>query len=154
MPGLLGNAQPLTMTVAVSALFDEPLGPEGGEVHQQTDVASRVMRVFRLSLSCPVHMGLRWAVAGLAPHILLMPGSGEGIALTVIAFLQVRGMTICTHGIPVLISPGPVKCIASRKTLTRIKGKPSLPARAGRSAVPGDSQGLQPATREGYQILL
>src|SRR5699024_9709317 len=94
-------------------------------------------------------MGPARTVTGLTADVDAGPGSMEGISLCNIILLQICGMTVRTHGIPVHGISCPMQPIAVTSILLRIQGKP-LPF----SGIPGNIQNLQLSLSKINQILL
>ncbi|MNB97401.1 hypothetical protein D3C75_446280 [compost metagenome] len=152
---LLTRPQPLSPAVAEGALLHLPLTAEGLEVDGQAVVAVRCLGATPFfMLAGPGQVVLAGAVTGLAADGLLVPGGGEAVALVVVTLVEGGGVAIRAHGVPVLVTPGPVQGIAGGKALARIEGEPTLSALRLGAAVPGQGQGLQAAAGEGDQVLL
>ncbi len=94
------------------------------------------------------------AMAGLATDVDFCPGRCEGIRLHRIVFLQIGGMTLGAHVVPVLFTTGPVQQIVMRNEFVRIQVVPALPTIGATPGIPGDRQRLYMAIRHLNQVLL
>ena len=155
LAGLTAVAQRLAPAVAASALLDFVALLRRVEIDRQPHGggAGCGLRVLPL-LFGPVDMALAGAMAALAAHGHFAPGGGEGVVEWVVAFLQIAGMAIGAHGVPVLVTAGPVQGVIEAEALARIQREPALPALLPGPAVPGDGQALQTAAGAFDQVLL
>ena len=88
-------------------------------------------------------------MTGFAGHIDFAPGRIEAVGLERVILLQVCGVTLGAHVIPVLLAPGPVQHVGMRYFLVGIKVIPTLI-----DYIPGDRQRLQSPIAEADQVLL
>ena len=88
-------------------------------------------------------------VASLTGDVDLRPGGVVAILRGEVALAKVGGVTLGAHVVPVLVGPRPVKRVTVRNRFVGVEVEPLLALR-----VPGDTQGLQPATGEFHQVLL
>ncbi len=100
-------------------------------------------------LISPLHVQGPRAVTCLATHIYLRPGGLIGSAFWVISFLEMRGMAVCTHSIPVLSRFCPVQPVIRTFDIVRRETVPFL-----FFYIPGNIQTLKAAAGKWNQILL
>lgn len=93
-------------------------------------------------------------VARLATDIYLRILCGECPLDLVVVFPDVRGVTIGTHEVPVLIDSGPMKRIFAGYFLCWIEKKPTAATLIARTAIPRDAQSLELASWHLNQVLL
>jgi hypothetical protein len=87
--------------------------------------------------------------ACFAGNVEIGPVGGE-----IVILLQIGRVAVGALVVPGLVAPGPVQSIAGLELLAGVKVEPPLAALLFRPAVPGDTERLQPSTRERDQILL
>ena len=93
-------------------------------------------------------------MTGLAGHIDFGPGRVISPTCSIVVFLQVGGVALGAHEIPILRAPGPVQFILVVDLFIGIQMKPPLPALLFRPAVPDNRKCLQSAAGKLDQILL
>jgi len=97
----------------------------------------------------PGHVLRAGAVARLAGDVDLGPGRMEAAVIGVVVLLQVGGVALGAHTVPVLGAAGPVQPVVRRDVLGRVEVEPTFPF-----GVPGDGQALVPSSWERNQVLL
>ena len=104
--------------------------------------------------SCPLDMARAGAMAGLTGDADVGPGSVVTVFRQSVVLLQVGGVAIGAHEVPVLQWAGPVQDVAVVDLFVGVEMEPPLASRGGGSAVPGDAQGLITSIRKSDEILL
>jgi hypothetical protein len=93
-------------------------------------------------------------VAGLAADAHFRVRGRIGVRGCVVVLLDVRGVAVGAHEVPVLLPPRPVQLVAVVDALAGIEVEPALPALLLRACVPGDRKGLNVAARQLDEVLL
>ncbi len=88
-------------------------------------------------------------MARLASDRHLRPGGPVRIAVRVVALLDVGGVAVGAHPVPVLRSARPVEPVGRRRRAVRVHMEPAL-----LPDVPSGRERLEPSAREGDQVLL
>jgi hypothetical protein len=93
-------------------------------------------------------------MARLARDINFRPPRLVSVELWIIVALQVGGVALRAHVVPVLIHPSPVERVGVRDPLIGIKVKPALPSCFFGTRIPSNGECLQATVGELDQILL
>src|SRR5215813_11545969 len=115
-------------------------GPEGDHEARRPAVAA---------LARPLDVAGAGAVAGLASDVDLAPLALISVRRCLVSLLEVRGVALCAHEVPVLVASRPVQRIVGRELLVGIERKPALSPH-----VPGHGKALESSPGKLHQILL
>ena len=102
----------------------------------------------------PLDMLRSRTVTGFAAHVDFRPVCRIGLAGQIEVLLQIGGMAICTHEVPVEVEPGPVQLVPGLDVLLGVQVEPALSALRFVPAVPGDTECLHLAAGKLHQVLL
>src|SRR5262244_3170329 len=141
--GMLARRDAAPPRVAGGADVDLVARVAGLEGHQQS------RRAAASALARPLDMPGAGAVTGLASHVDLAPLALVAVRSRIVVLLEVRGVALRAHEVPVLVAPRPVQRIVGRELFVGIEGEPALPFH-----VPSHGEALEPPPGEFHQVLL
>ena len=93
-------------------------------------------------------------MTSLTADVYFRPRGLEGFAFHAVVFLQIGGMTLGAHVVPVLFTSGPVQRILVRNEFVRINVVPALATLSTAPGIPDDGQHLYMTIGHLDQILL
>ena len=120
-------------------------GKIGGRGFSRFDLESRLG---------PLDVLGSWSVTGLAGHIHIRPGRVVAESLRIESLVEIGGVTIGAHVVPVEVLSRPVEKVVGGDFLVGVEVIPALSAFFGRPRIPADLERLVASAFEGDQILL
>ena len=124
------------------------------EAHREPVVAALAPGQPALLPLGPGDVGGAGTVAGLAGDVDLRPGGRVGVGGRVVVLAQLGRVALGAHEVPGLVDAGPMQRIAGLELAVGVEMEPALPALVLGPRIPGDAERLDPAVREGDQVLL
>src|SRR5215510_2468131 len=141
--GMLASRDAAPPRVAGSADVDLVARVASLEGYQQ------YRRATASALARPLDVPDAGAVTGLAPDVDLAPLALIGVRHRIVVLLEIRGVALRAHEVPVLVAPRPVQRIVGRELFVGIQGKPAPPPH-----VPSHGEALEPPPGKFHQVLL